>query len=127
MGSPKVANPKEFKTTQVRIKSPAVLAEGTGGTITWMTPTRAQFLRDKGAIEVIGERELVTAAQQSALEKKTEESSTERQTGPTTDSPSSSQSGTEDEQSYSVGDLQSTKQPAPSSARRGRRDRSQES
>lgn len=43
----------EFKTAQLRVKRKAIIAEGSGGTIFWATPSRARLLIDAGAVELM--------------------------------------------------------------------------
>jgi hypothetical protein len=43
----------EFKTAQLRVKRKAIIAEGSGGTIFWATPSRARLLIDAGAVDLM--------------------------------------------------------------------------
>lgn len=44
----------EQKTAQLRVKPKAIIAEGSGGTVFWATPTRARLLIASGAAEFVG-------------------------------------------------------------------------
>ncbi len=123
-GSPKVANQTELKTAQVRIKPNAIIAEGAGGSIVWMTPSRARFMLDAGAVELLpGMRKPVGPSEtpEAGPEEKKTESSDEGLIGLSTDSQPLSQLGEEESQLSSQEDLPSQERPAASSARRGRR------
>ena len=79
----------EAKITQVRIKPRCIIAEGAGGSIVWMTPSRARLLIDAGGVELvnIGPSEIKPVG---ATEKK---SLAAVPAGPSTDSASSNKPG----------------------------------
>lgn len=79
----------EAKTTQLRIRPRCIIAEGAGGSIVWVTPSRARLLIDGGAAELVNAGPSETKPV-GALEKK---SLAAVPAGPSTDSVSSEKPG----------------------------------
>lgn len=58
----------EPKTAHLRVKHKRIIAEGTGGTIFWATPSRARLLIDAGAVELMNGPRLVGPAETKPAE-----------------------------------------------------------
>lgn len=87
------------KTAQVRVRKGHIVEGFSGGTLVWMTPKRARMFLDMQVVDLIGGP--VVGPQ----EFKAGESSGARQTGHSTDSAPSIQSGEGEPSSASVGGL----------------------
>lgn len=59
----------EQKTVQLRIRPNTIIEEGTGGSIVWMTPKRADLLIKAGAAELVHvyPGDVQTSAQSTAM------------------------------------------------------------
>lgn len=79
----------EAKTAQIRIRKRAIIAEGAGGTVVFVTPSRARLLIDGGAADLVN----AGPSQTKPAGPSEKKFSAAAPAGPSTDSASSSEPG----------------------------------
>lgn len=89
------------KTTQVRIRPRHIVDGHAGGSIVWMTPSRARMFASMGVIDVIGDPNIKLGPQEVKEGDPGKKSFDARSSGHSTDSASSQESGKEQPSSAS--------------------------